>query len=216
MAIVGIDLGTTSSAVAIAGEEPPRWIADTIGLSSSSGRWVKNERQPRPRLIPDAMGRTILPSLVVIRKDRQFFVGHEAVEEARKYSGENLTIGSLKRMMDKQKEFHWGQIRSSPQILTAMILAELKVQAEMYLGEEVTQAVIAVPANFGFYQRQFTKEAARIAGLETLRILNEATAAVCALTSESDRRVIAADLGGGTFDVSAIEYPRQNPCCSCA
>lgn len=179
--IIGIDLGTTSSAVAI-----------------SDGN--------SPRLIPDSFGRTILPSLAVIRKDRQFFVGHEAVVEARKYSGENLTIGSLKRMMDRQKEFHWEQVRSSPQILTALILAELKVQAEMYLGEEVTQAVIAVPANFGFYQRQFTKEAARIAGLETLRILNEATAAVCVLTSKSDQRVIAADLGGGTFDVSAIEY----------
>ena len=181
MAIVGIDLGTSSSAVAI-----------------SDGN--------SPCLIPDAFGRTILPSLAVIRKDRQFFVGHEAVVEARKYSGENLTIGSLKRMMDRQKEFHWGEVRTSPQILTALILAELKVQAEMYLGEEVTQAVIAVPANFGFYQRQFTKEAARIAGLETLRILNEATAAVCVLTSKPDQRVIAADLGGGTYDVSAIEY----------
>ena len=123
--VIGIDLGTTSSAVAI-----------SDGIS--------------PRLIPDSFGRTILPSLVVIRKDRQFFVGHEAVVEARKYSGENLTIGSLKRMMDRQKEFHHGQIRTSPQVLTAMIIAELKVQAEMYLGEEVTQAVIAVPANFGF------------------------------------------------------------------
>jgi molecular chaperone DnaK len=179
--VIGIDLGTTSSAVAI-----------------SDGN--------SPHLIPDSFGRTILPSLVVIRKDRQFFVGHEAVGEARKYSGENLTIGSLKRMMDRQKEFHHGQIRVSPQVLTAMIIAELKVQAEMYLGEEVTQAVIAVPANFGFHQRQFTMEAARIAGLETLSILNEATAAVCALSSKLDGHVIAADLGGGTFDVSAIEY----------
>ena len=179
--VIGIDLGTTSSAVAI-----------------SDGN--------SPRLIPDSFGRTILPSLVVIRKDRQFFVGHEAVVEARKYSGENLTIGSLKRIMDRKKEFHHGQIRASPQVLTAMILAELKVQAEMYLGEEVTQAVITVPANFGFYQRQFTKEAALIAGLETLSILNEATAAVCALSNKLDGHVIAADLGGGTFDVSAIEY----------
>ena len=178
--IIGIDLGTTSSIVAI-----------------SDGN--------SPRLIPDSFGRTILPSLVVIRKDRQFFVGHEAVAEARKYSGENLTIGSLKRMMDRKKEFHHGEVRSSPQVLTAMILAELKVQAEMYLGEEVTKAVIAVPANFGFYQRQFTKEAARIAGLEMFGIMNEATAAVCALSSKLEGRVIAADLGGGTFDVSAIE-----------
>jgi len=125
--------------------------------------------------------------------------------EARKYSGENLTIGSLKRMMDRQKEFHWGHVRSSPQILTALILAELKVQAEMYLGEPANKAVIAVPANFGFFQRQFTREAARIAGWEVLRIYNEATAAVCALSSKIDQIVVAADLGGGTFDVSVIE-----------
>ena len=181
MAIVGIDLGTTSSAIAI-----------------SDGRST--------RLIPDSFGRTILPSLAVIQDDGQFFVGHEAVTEARKYSGRNLTIGSLKRTMERQKEFRCGNARTSPQLLSALILAELKLQAEMYLGEEVTKAVIAVPANFGFYQRQITKEAALIAGMTPVRILNEATAAVCALTSKSDQRVIAADLGGGTFDVSAIEY----------
>lgn len=181
MAIVGIDLGTTSSAIAI-----------------SDGRST--------RLIPDSFGRTILPSLAVIQDDGQFFVGHEAVTEARKYSGRNLTIGSLKRTMERQKEFRCGNARTSPQLLSALILAELKLQAEMYLGEEVTTAVIAVPANFGFYQRQFTKEAALIAGMTPVRILNEATAAVCVLSSKSDHRVIAADLGGGTFDVSAIEY----------
>ena len=181
MAIVGIDLGTTSSAIAI-----------------SDGHST--------RLIPDAFGRTILPSLAVIQDDGQFFVGHEAVTEARKYSGRNLTIGSLKRIMERQKEFHCGNARTSPQLLSALILAELKIQAEMYLGEEVTKAVIAVPANFGFFQRQFTKEAALIAGWEVYRIHNEATAAVCALSSKSDQTVIAADLGGGTFDVSIIEF----------
>ena len=181
MAIVGIDLGTTSSAIAI-----------------SDGRTT--------RLIPDSFGRTILPSLAVIRDAGQFFVGHEAVAEARKYSGGNLTIGSLKRTMERQKEFHCGNTRTSPQMLSALILAELKLEAEMYLGEEVTQAVIAVPANFGFFQRQFTKEAALIAGLTPVRILNEATAALCVLESESKKTVIAADLGGGTFDVSAIEF----------
>jgi len=181
MVAVGIDLGTTSSAAAV-----------------SDGNSL--------RLIPDPLGRPILPSLVVIRKDRQFFVGHEAMVEARKYSGENLTIGSLKRMMDRQKEFHWGQVRSSPQVLTALILAELKVQVEMYLGEQVNQAVIAVPANFGFFQRQFTREAALIAGWEVRRIYNEATAAVCALSSRLKQQfVVAADLGGGTFDVSVID-----------
>ena len=181
MAIVGIDLGTTSSAIAI-----------------SDGRST--------RLIPDSFGRTILPSLAVIRDDGQFFVGHEAAIEARKYSGKSLTIGSLKRTMDRQKEFHCGNARTSPQLLTALILAELKIQAEMYLGEEVNKAVIAVPANFGFFQRQFTKEAALIAGWEVYRIFNEATAAVCALSSKEDQTVIAADLGGGTFDVSIIEF----------
>jgi molecular chaperone DnaK len=181
MAIVGIDLGTTTSAIAIAD-----------GNST--------------RLIPDAAGRTMLPSLAVITDDGQFFLGHEAAVEARKYSGKNLTIGSLKRTMEREKEFHWGNARTSPQLLTALILAELKVQAEMYLGEEVNKAVIAVPANFGFFQRQFTKEAALIAGWEVCRIQNEATAAVCALSSKADQIVVAADLGGGTFDVSIIEF----------
>jgi molecular chaperone DnaK len=181
MAVVGIDLGTTSSAIAI-----------------SDGRST--------RLIPDSFGRTILPSLAVIRDDGQFFVGHEAAIEARKYSGKSLTIGSLKRTMDRQREFHFGNARTSPQLLTALILAELKIQAEMYLGEEVNRAVIAVPANFGFFQRQFTKEAALIAGWEVLRIYNEATAAVCALASKEDQTVVAADLGGGTFDVSVIGF----------
>ena len=108
--------------------------------------------------------------------------------------------------MERQREFQCGHARTSPQLLSALILAELKLQAEMYLGEEVTKVVIAVPANFGFYQRQFTKEAALIAGMTPVRILNEVTAAVCVLASKSDQRVIAADLGGGTFDVSAIEY----------
>jgi molecular chaperone DnaK len=181
MPIVGIDLGTTTSAIAIAD-----------GHST--------------RLIPDAAGRTMLPSLAVITDDGQFFLGHEAAVEARKYSGKNLTIGSLKRTMDREKVFNWGNARTSPQLLTALILAELKVQAEMYLGEEVSKTVIAVPANFGFFQRQFTKEAALIAGWEVWRIYNEATAAVCALSSKTDQIVVAADLGGGTFDVSVIEF----------
>src|SRR5690349_6638146 len=94
--IIGIDLGTTTSVAAVA-----------------DGRAA--------RLIPDALGRTVMPSLVVIREDGRFFVGHEAAVEARKYSGKNLTIGSLKRTMERTKEYRWGNVRSSPQILTALI-----------------------------------------------------------------------------------------------
>lgn len=134
--MIGIDLGTTASAAAIADGGSARMLADSEG-------------------------RAVMPSLVGIREDGQFFVGHEAAAEARKYSGKNLTIGSLKRTMDRTKEFRWAGVQSAPQILTALILAELRLHAEKCIGEEVNRAVIAVPANFGFFQRQFTREAAR-------------------------------------------------------
>jgi molecular chaperone DnaK len=177
--IIGIDLGTTSSMVAV----------------------LKDNQL---RLIPDSEGRTVLPSIAVVNKDGHIFVGHEAERLARKYSEDDLAIYSLKRVLDNTRSFVWGEIETYPQILTAIILAELKLQAETYLGEEIDKAVIAVPANLNFFQRQFTKEAAMIAGLQTYRIVNEATAALVALPENVEGHVVAADLGGGTFDVSAI------------
>jgi molecular chaperone DnaK len=177
--IIGIDLGTTSSLVAVA-----------EGSST--------------KLIPDSQGRTILPSIAVVKKDGSIHVGHEAERLARKYATDDMAIYSLKRVLDKTRSFTWGEVETYPQILTAIILAELKLQAEMYLGEKIDKAVIAVPANFNFFQRQFTKEAALIAGLQPIRIINEASAALFALQDNIEGTVVAADLGGGTFDVSAI------------
>jgi len=176
--IIGIDLGTTSSLVAV-------MVGD------------------RPRLIADSCGRTVMPSLVVIKRDKSILVGHDALQEAKKYSEGNLLVASMKRSMGRRKEYGEHDSKMPVQVLTAIILAELKIRAEKFLGAPVVQAVIAVPANFSFSQRQFTKEAALIAGLEPLRIVNEATASLCVL--RENRLVVAADLGGGTFDVSAIE-----------
>ena len=179
-AIIGIDFGTTSSAVAV--------------FDSGS-----------PRLIADRFGRTLLPSLAVVRADGELLVGHEAIRESKKYSGTSLSVGSIKRQIYYPADIQCGENRVSPLILSALILAELRLQAEHHLGQEIHHAVIAVPANFGFFQRQFIKEAALIAGLEPLRIVNEATAAVCMLPPNFTGIVTAADLGGGTFDVSVIE-----------
>src|SRR5207253_1139416 len=145
------------------------------------------------RLIPDTQGRTCLPSMSLVKKNRVILVGHEAEHEARKYAADDLAIYSLKRVLDRTRSYKWGATETYPQILTATILAELKLQAELYLGEEVNKAVIAVPANFNFFQRQFTKEAALIAGLEPVRIINEASAALFALDEDLEGTVIAAD-----------------------
>jgi molecular chaperone DnaK len=159
----------------------------------------------QPRLIADSCGQTVMPSLVVIKRDKSILVGHYAQQEAKKYSDGNLLVASMKRSMGRHKEYGDHDSKMPVQVLTAIILAELKIRAETFLGVPVDKAVIAVPANFSFSQRQFTKEAALIAGLEPIRIVNEATASLCALRDQFDRRVVAADLGGGTFDVSAIE-----------
>jgi molecular chaperone DnaK len=179
--IVGIDLGTTSSVVA--------------AMHGSEAK-----------LVPDYQGRIILPSLVVIKSDGSIAVGHEAESEAKKYSENNLLVASLKRSLEMSRQYDWRDTKIPVQVLMAMVLAELRVQAEVYFGDEVTRAVIAVPANFNFSQRQFTKEAALIAGLQPIRIVNEATASVCAMRDSFSGRVVAADLGGGTFDVSAIDF----------
>lgn len=179
--VIGIDLGTSSSLVAV--------------LDGG-----------KPRLIADRQGRTVMPSLIVIKDDRSILVGHDAESEARKYSEKNLLIASLKRSMGRRKEYGLHDAKMPVQVLAALILSELKIRAEDYLGESVEYAVIAVPANFSFSQRQFTKEAALIAGLKPLRIVNEATASVCASADYFEGKVIVADLGGGTFDVSIVDF----------
>lgn len=179
--VIGIDLGTSSSLVAV--------------LDGG-----------KPKLIPDSRGRTVMPSLIVVRDDHSILAGHEAEAEARKYSQKNLLIASLKRSMGKSKDYGLHDAKMPVQVLAAILLSELKLYAEAFLGERVEKAVIAVPAHFSFTQRQVTKEAALIAGLEPLRIVNEATASMCTASNNVPGKVIVADLGGGTFDVSAVEF----------
>ena len=177
---VGIDLGTTNSVVATLDEGQP---------------WV----------IPNDEGDLILPSWVGWSPNGQLLVGREAM---RQYAAApERTVKSIKRQMGTDHKTQGGEREYLPQEISAIILRALKQQAESALGEEVTQAVITVPAYFTDAQRQATKEAGDIAGLEVLQILNEPTAA--ALTyewrSEETERVLVYDLGGGTFDVSIVE-----------
>ncbi len=177
---VGIDLGTTNSVVAAISDGQP---------------WV----------IPDDNGEAILPSCVGLGADGKLLVGQEGI---RQYAAApERTIKSIKRQMGTNHKTNLGDREYLPQEISAIILRSLKQRAEKALGEEVTQAVITVPALFTDAQRQATKEAGEIAGFEVLQVINEPTAA--ALTydfrNEETERVLVYDLGGGTFDVSIVE-----------
>lgn len=177
---VGIDLGTTNSEVAI----------------------VENGQA---RVLPDPDGDLILPSCVGLSDTGKLLVGREAL---RQYAAApERTVKSIKRLMGTEHKTTLGDRDYLPQEISAIILRALKQRAQTALGEEVTQAVITVPAYFTDAQRQATKEAGEIAGFEVLRILNEPTAAALAydVRSDSTERVLVYDLGGGTFDVSVVE-----------
>jgi molecular chaperone DnaK len=177
---VGIDLGTTNSEVAI----------------------IENGQA---RVLPGADGDLILPSCVGLSDSGKLLVGREAL---RQYAAApDRTVKSIKRWMGTDHQTTLGDRTYSPTEISAMILRSLKQRAEQYLGESVTQAVITVPAYFTDAQRQATKAAGEIAGLEVLQIINEPTAAALAydLRSEETERVLVYDLGGGTFDVSVVE-----------
>jgi len=177
---VGIDLGTTNSVVAIleAGE---------------------------PTVIPNAEGARTTPSVVAFSKTGEVLVGEVAKRQA--ITNPDRTIRSVKREMGTSWSVDIDGHGYTPQEISARILQKLKRDAEAYLGDSVTQAVITVPAYFDDAQRQATKEAGTIAGLEVLRIINEPTAAALAygLDKESDQTILVFDLGGGTFDVSLLE-----------
>src|SRR5256884_1331667 len=178
---VGIDLGTTNSVVAVleAGE---------------------------PVVVPDAEGSRITPSVVGFSKTGEILVGEVAKRQA--ITNPDRTIRSIKRQMGRKDwSLDVDGKRWTPQEISAQILGKLKRDAEAYLGDKVTQAVITVPAYFDDAQRQATKEAGQIAGLEVLRIINEPTAASLAygLYKQSDQTILVFDLGGGTFDVSLLE-----------
>ena len=178
--IIGIELGTTNSCVAVMeGGEPV--------------------------VIPNAEGARTTPSVVAFTKNGERLVGQVAKRQA--VTNPDRTVISIKRDMGTDRRINIDGKDYAPQDISAMILMKLKADAEAYLGETVTQAVITVPAYFSDSQRQATKDAGRIAGLEVLRIINEPTAAALAygLDKDDSHKILVYDLGGGTFDVSLLE-----------
>jgi molecular chaperone DnaK len=178
--IIGIDLGTTNSCVAV----------------MEGGEVV---------VIPNAEGNRTTPSVVAFSKTGERMVGQVAKRQA--ITNPERTISSIKREMGSNYKVRIDNKNYTPQEISAMILQKLKSDAEAYLGTKVTQAVITVPAYFTDSQRQATKDAGKIAGLEVLRIINEPTAASLAygLDKDTDQKIMVYDLGGGTFDVSILE-----------
>lgn len=178
--IIGIDLGTTNSCVAV----------------------MENGE---PVVIPNPEGGRTTPSVVALTKDGERLVGQVAKRQA--ITNPDNSIISIKRDMGTDKKVKLGDKTYTPTEISAMILQKLKADAERYLGEPVTQAVITVPAYFSDSQRQATKDAGKIAGLEVLRIINEPTAAALAygMGNDTDHKIMVYDLGGGTFDVSILE-----------
>ena len=178
--IIGIDLGTTNSCVAVMEGGKPVVIANTEGMRTT-------------------------PSVVGFLKTGERVVGEPAKRQA--VTNADRTISSIKREMGTDYRVTIDDKKYSPQEISAMILQKLKKDAEAYLGEKVTEAVITVPAYFNDAQRQATKDAGKIAGLDVKRIINEPTAAALAygLDNEKEQKIMVYDLGGGTFDVSVIE-----------
>ncbi len=178
--IIGIDLGTTNSCVAVMEGGEPTVITNPEGARTT-------------------------PSVVAFTKTGERLVGQVAKRQA--ITNPDRTIMSIKRDMGTNRKVSIDDKNYSPQEISAMILQKLKADAEAYLGETVSQAVITVPAYFSDAQRQATKDAGKIAGLEVLRIINEPTAAALAygLEKDSDQKIMVYDLGGGTFDVSILE-----------
>ena len=178
--IIGIDLGTTNSCVAVMEGGKPTVIANTEGARTT-------------------------PSVVAFTKNGERLVGEPAKRQA--VTNADNTIASIKRDMGTDNGRNIDGKKYSPQQISAMILQKLKADAESYLGEKVSEAVITVPAYFNDAQRQATKDAGKIAGLEVKRIINEPTAAALAygLDNEKEQKIMVYDLGGGTFDVSIIE-----------
>lgn len=178
--IIGIDLGTTNSCASVMEGGKPTVIANAEGVRTT-------------------------PSVVAFTKNGERLIGEPAKRQA--VTNSNRTISSIKRYMGTEHKADIDGKKYTPQEISAMILQKLKADAESYLGEPVTEAVITVPAYFNDAQRQATKDAGRIAGLDVKRIINEPTAAALAygLDNENEQKIMVYDLGGGTFDVSIIE-----------
>ena len=178
--IIGIDLGTTNSCVAVMEGGQPVVIVNSDGARTT-------------------------PSVVGFAKNGERLIGDSAKRQA--ITNTDRTISSIKRHMGENYKVTIDDKNYSPQEISAMVLQKLKADAESYLGEAVTEAVITVPAYFSDAQRQATKDAGKIAGLDVKRIINEPTAAALAygLDNEKEQKIMVYDLGGGTFDVSIIE-----------
>ena len=178
--IIGIDLGTTNSCVAVMEGGQPVVIVNSDGARTT-------------------------PSVVGFAKNGERLIGETAKRQA--ITNPDNTISSIKRHMGENYKVNIEGKAYSPQEISAMVLQKLKADAESYLGETVSEAVITVPAYFNDAQRQATKDAGRIAGLDVKRIINEPTSAALAygLDNESEQKIMVYDLGGGTFDVSIIE-----------
>ncbi|MCL2122185.1 MAG: Hsp70 family protein, partial [Clostridiales bacterium] len=178
--VIGIDLGTTNSCVAF----------------MEGGEAV---------VIPNSEGARTTPSVVAFSKTDEKLVGQVAKRQA--ITNSERTIQSIKREMGSELKVKIDDRTYTPQEISAMVLQKLKTDAEAYLGEKVTQAVITVPAYFTDSQRQATRDAGQIAGMEVLRIINEPTAASLAygIDKEGDQTILVFDLGGGTFDVSILD-----------
>jgi len=178
--IIGIDLGTTNSCVAVMEGGEPVVIANPEGARTT-------------------------PSVVAFSKTGERMVGQVAKRQA--ITNPDRTIISIKRDMGSSRKVDIDEKAYTPQEISAMVLAKLKADAESYLGEAVTEAVITVPAYFSDAQRQATKDAGKIAGLEVKRIINEPTAAAFAygVDKEQEQKILVYDLGGGTFDVSIMD-----------
>ena len=181
MPTIGIDLGTTNSLVAY---------------------WTENG----PAIIPNILGSNLTPSIVSIDENNELLVGEVAKE--RLITHPHLTASTFKRYMGTEKQFHLGRYSFSPEELSSFVLKSLKADAEAFLGQEVQEAVISVPAYFNDTQRKATKRAAELAGLKVERLISEPTAAAISYglhQKELETKFIVFDLGGGTFDVSILE-----------
>lgn len=181
MAIIGIDLGTSNSLVAY---------------------WTEGS----PVIIPNALGSNLTPSIVSVDKNGELLVGQIAKE--RLITHANLTAGIFKRYMGSEKKFNLGKYSFTPEELSSFVIRSLKADAEAFLNQEVTEAIISVPAYFNDAQRKATKRAGEIAGIKVERLISEPTAAAVAYgmhQSRNDTKFLIFDLGGGTFDVSILE-----------
>lgn len=181
--VVGIDLGTSYSKIA-----------------AFHGGLLK--------VIPNRYGEERIPSLVLLTDRGDFYVGRAAKNHAKRYEHTNLLVGSIKRDILRRRGTVWNGTKRYPHALLALILSELRIQAEELMDRPVHDAVISVPASFGVAERRIILDAARIAGLRPLRLLNEPTAAALTWLTPTEGKMFVYDLGGGTFDVSLVEVYR--------